>query len=384
MKQIVIIFSLLIIMKNLTSFVIIRINEVMKGIDMKKIIMTGGGTAGHVNPNIALMPRLKDKNFEIKYIGSKDGIEKEIIENINIPYYPISSGKLRRYFAIKNFTDPFRVLKGYFDARKILKREKPDILFSKGGFVSVPVVAAASHLKIPVLSHESDITPGLANKIGGKFSDNLLVTFPETLDYVGDKGILVGSPIREELYHGDKVKLREKLDFDNKPVLLVMGGSIGSVIINKHLRENLKTILKDFNVIHLCGKNNIKESLKYTLGYIQFEYVSDEMKDILALADLIISRSGANSIFEFLALKKPNILIPLSKGSRGDQVLNAISFKEKGYSFVIEEEKINSKVLLESINYVYKNKEDYIRSMEKSELLKSNENIVKLIVEKSK
>lgn len=351
---------------------------------MKKIIMTGGGTAGHVNPNIALMPRLRKNNFEIKYIGSKNGIEKEIIENINIDYYSISSGKLRRYFDFKNFTDPFRVVKGYFDARKILKKEKPDIVFSKGGFVSVPVVAAASHLNIPVLSHESDLTPGLANKIAGRFSDNLLVTFPETLNYVGEKGILVGSPIREELYSGDKEFIRKKLSFDYKPILLVMGGSIGSVIINKCLRESLDTILETFNVIHLCGKGNIDKNMKKLDGYKQFEYVSDEMKDILALSDLIISRSGANSIFEFLALRKPNILIPLGKGSRGDQILNALSFKESGYSFVIAEDNLNRETLIESISDVYKNRSEYISQMEKSEVLESNAKIIKLILDKTK
>ncbi len=348
---------------------------------MKKIIMTGGGTAGHVNPNLALIPGLKAINYEIKYIGSKNGIEKEIIERTKIPYFAISSGKLRRYFDVKNFTDPFRVVGGFFQAVSILRHEKPHLVFSKGGFVSVPVVMAASMLKIPVLSHESDITPGLANKIGAKFADKLLVTFPETLKHVGEKGILVGSPIRDELFEGDKVRGQEILKFEeDKTTILVMGGSIGSVKINDALRGALPVLLETFNIIHLCGKGNLSEELKDLEGYRQYEYISKEMKDFLQVADLVVSRAGSNSIFEFLALKKPNLLIPLSRASsRGDQILNANSFEEKGYSKVLEEEELTEVTLKMSIEDLYREREEYIKTMEKSEMLNGTPKIIQLI-----
>ncbi|MBO1265706.1 undecaprenyldiphospho-muramoylpentapeptide beta-N-acetylglucosaminyltransferase [Proteiniclasticum sp. SCR006] len=353
---------------------------------MKKIIMTGGGTAGHVNPNLALVPKLRQLSYEIKYIGSKNGIEKEIIGKTKIPYFGISSGKLRRYFDLKNFTDPFKVGAGFFQSLHILRKEKPDIVFSKGGFVSVPVVAAASFLRIPVLAHESDLTPGLANKLASRFVDRLLVTFPDTVSKIGEKAILVGSPIREDLYKGDGERAREAAGFtENKPVLLVMGGSIGSVKINTTLRKILPELLPIFNIIHLCGKNNLDESLKETLGYKQYEYVVEEMKDILQAADLIVSRAGSNSIFEFLALRKPNLLIPLSKGaSRGDQIENAQSFYKSGYSMVLVEEELTDVSLRMSILKLYEDREKFISHMEESQLSGATDKILELIEKYSK
>ncbi len=354
--------------------------------NMKKIIMTGGGTAGHVNPNLALMPKLRQLSYEIKYIGSNTGIEKDIIEKTKVPYYGISSGKLRRYFDVKNFTDPFKVGAGFLQALNILRKEKPDIVFSKGGFVSVPVVAAASFLKIPVLAHESDLTPGLANKLASRFVDKLLVTFPDTVPKIGKKAILVGSPIREDLYEGDGNRAKAAAGFiEDKPVLLVMGGSIGSVKINNYLRTILPELLKIFNVIHLCGRKNLDESLVETKGYKQYEYVLDEMKDILTAADLVVSRAGSNSIFEFLALRKPNLLIPLSKGaSRGDQIENAESFYNNGYSMVLVEEEMTEVSLKMSIDKLYEDREKYINNMVQSELSGATDTIIELIEKYSK
>lgn len=353
---------------------------------MKKIIMTGGGTAGHVNPNLALMPKLKQLSYEIKYIGSREGIEKEIIEKVKIPYFPIASGKLRRYFDWKNLSDPFKVSAGFFQSLNILRREKPDIVFSKGGFVSVPVVAAAKFLKIPVLAHESDLTPGLANRLASRFVDRLLVTFPDTVPKIGEKAILVGSPIREDLFKGDAALAIKSAGFiEEKPVLLVMGGSIGSVKINTSLRRILPELLQTFNIIHLCGKNNLDESLSDTSGYKQYEYVADEMKDILNAADIIVSRAGANSIFEFLALKKPNLLIPLSmSSSRGDQIENADSFSKNGYSMVLNEENLNDVSLKMSIERLFEEKEEYINAMNLSELGSATDKIIELIEKYSK
>ena len=211
---------------------------------MKTIVLTGGGTAGHVTPNIALIPFLKKEGWSIQYIGSKTGIEKDLITKENIPYHGISSGKLRRYVSLENLKDPFKVVKGLFDAYSLLRKIKPNLVFSKGGYVTVPVVLAAKLLGIPVIIHESDITPGLANKIASKGAKEICVNFPETLQYVGSKGVLTGTPIREELFKGDANKGRSLCKFTNhKPVLLMMGGSLGSVKINTCLREALDTLI---------------------------------------------------------------------------------------------------------------------------------------------
>lgn len=352
-----------------------------------KIIMTGGGTAGHVTPNLALVPKLKENGFEIKYIGSIDGIEKEIITKENIPYYGISSGKLRRYFSMKNFTDPFKVMKGTIQALRIISKEKPDVIFSKGGFVAVPVVMAASLKKIPVVAHESDMTPGLANKLSAPFCDKLCVTFRESLKYIKDnKGILTGSPIREEILQGDKSEGKKICGFnDDKEIIFIMGGSLGSQLINNEIRKNLDKLLKEFNIIHICGKGNIDESLNNKKGYKQFEFVREELPHLMKCCDYIISRAGANSIFEFLALKKPTILIPLSrKASRGDQILNSKSFAKEGYSLMIEEEDLKDDALYNKILELKNRKSELITNMEKSQSTNASETIVNILLESIK
>ena len=349
---------------------------------MKTIILTGGGTAGHVTPNIALIPRLKELGYEISYIGSCDGIEKKLIEEMNIPYYGISSGKLRRYFDLKNFTDPFRVLKGFGEAKKLLKQLKPDVVFSKGGFVTVPVVIAAGRRKIPTIIHESDMTPGLANKICIPSATKVCCNFPETLSSLPqDKAVLTGSPIRQELFTGDKEKARAFCGFKEvKPVILIVGGSLGAVAVNNAVRKILPELLKDFQVVHLCGKGKLDEKLTGLNGYVQFEYIQDELKDLFALADVVISRAGANAICELLALRKPNLLIPLSaNASRGDQILNARSFERQGYSVVLEEEELNHDVLLKAITDLYQNRETYIQAMKNSPQQNSIDTIIDLI-----
>ena len=221
---------------------------------MKKIILTGGGTAGHVTPNLALLPSLKKAGYEIRYIGSYQGIERKLIEGAGIPYDGISSGKLRRYFDLKNFSDPFRVAKGYFEALHLMKRYKPDVVFSKGGFVAVPVVLAAKHYKIPVIIHESDMTPGLANKICIPSAAKVCCNFPETLIYLPkDKAVLTGSPIRAELLEGDRSAGLSYAHLDeSRPVLLIIGGSLGSVAVNTAVRKILPQLLNTFQVIHIC------------------------------------------------------------------------------------------------------------------------------------
>lgn len=336
---------------------------------MKKIILTGGGTAGHVTPNIALIPELQKRGYEIYYIGSKTGIEKELIGNFDIPYFEISSGKLRRYMDIKNFTDPFRIIKGYSEAKKIIKKIKPDVVFSKGGFVTVPVVKAAKGQKVPCVLHESDISPGLANRLCLSSASAICANFPETIGNLPEnKAYLTGSPIRAELFDGNKEEGIKFCGFEEqKQTVLVIGGSLGSVKVNEAVREILPELLNNYNVIHLCGKDKLDESLVGTKGYAQFEYIQKELCDLLDAADVVISRAGANAICELLALTKPNILIPLSlEASRGDQILNAASFEKQGFSYVIKEEDLTSEGLLKAVDEVFANKEKYIQAMKES------------------
>ncbi len=350
----------------------------------KKIVLTGGGTAGHVTPNIALLPRLKELGYEISYIGSYEGIEKKLITDFDIPYYGIATGKFRRYLDIKNLTDPFRVIKGFGEARKYLKKINPDIIFSKGGFVSVPVIRAAATLHIPCIIHESDMTPGLANKLCIPVAEKVCCNFPETMSYLPkEKAVLTGSPIREELTKGDKVAALDMCGFTaNKPVILVIGGSLGAASINRAVRDALPKLLTDFQVVHICGKEKIDNMLLHTEGYIQFEYVKAELKDLFALADVVISRAGANSICELLALKKPNLLIPLPAGSsRGDQILNAKSFEAQGYSMVIDDDDLSPDLLTEKVTELYFTRQTFIDAMSKSHQLGSVTTITNLIEE---
>ena len=351
---------------------------------MKRILLTGGGTAGHVTPNIALLPRLRELGYDISYMGSYDGIEKKLITEFQIPYYGISSGKLRRYFDLKNFSDPFKVLKGYGEAVRTMKKLKPDVVFSKGGFVSVPVVLAAKHCKVPCIIHESDMTPGLANKLAIPAAWKVCCNFPETLQYLPkDKAVLSGSPIRQELLHGDALAARRFTGFaDDKPVILVMGGSLGAAAVNEAVRKILPTLLKDFHVIHLCGKGKLDASLSGLSGYVQYEYINEELKDLFALADLVISRAGANSICELLALHKPNLLIPLSAAaSRGDQILNARSFEKQGFSLVLEEETLTNELLLQTVRKLYAERVSFSEAMKASRQTDSIDTIIGLIEE---
>ena len=354
---------------------------------MKRIILTGGGTAGHVTPNIALLPGLKELGYDIHYIGSYNGIEKSLIEQFGIPYHGIASGKLRRYFSLQNFTDPFRVLKGFGEAKKLIKTLKPDVIFSKGGFVSVPVVVAGKQCQVPTIIHESDMTPGLANKLAIPSATKVCCNFPETLLHLPkEKAVLTGSPIRQELLTGSREAALQFSGLKNhKPVILIIGGSLGSVIVNNAVRAILPELLKSFQIIHLCGKGKVDESLSHLDGYVQFEYIQDELKDLFSLADIVISRAGANAICELLALHKPNLLIPLSaNASRGDQILNARSFERQGYSIVLEEEELSDSVLRDAIQKLYNDKDAYIARMKESKQGDSIQTILDLIQEASK
>jgi UDP-N-acetylglucosamine--N-acetylmuramyl-(pentapeptide) pyrophosphoryl-undecaprenol N-acetylglucosamine transferase len=331
----------------------------------KRIVLTGGGTAGHVTPILALLPALIKQGFECHYIGSRDGIECKLAEEAGLPYYGISSGKLRRYLSAKNFSDMFRVVKGLSDASALMRKIKPDIVFSKGGFVTLPVVVAARLAKIPAVIHESDLTPGLANRLALPFAGKVCVSFPETLKHIPQKkGVLTGTPIRSELFDGSVSEGLKICRFKRigKPVILFIGGSSGAASINRRVTEILPRLLNSFNVAHLCGKGNMPDETHE--DYAAFEYAGEEMPHLFAMADIVVSRAGANTIFELLALRKPNLLIPLSaRASRGDQILNAASFEKQGYSAVLHEEDLNAETLLEAVNALYAKRKDYAERM---------------------
>ena len=349
------------------------------------VLLTGGGTAGHVSVNEALIPVFNEKGYEIHYIGSHNGIEKELIGDGHpeVVYHAIQSGKLRRYFSMKNFTDPFRVGAGVLQAYAIIRKVKPEIIFSKGGFVSVPVVLAAKMAKIPVVVHESDVTPGLANKLALPFSNHIFTVFEQTLNDVPEgKATCSGAIIRPELFNGVREEgLRIAGLAGEKPVLIIMGGSQGSAVLNDAVRDDLPTILQSFEVIHLCGKKNVDETLYQTPGYTQFEYVTEGLPHLLAASDFAVSRAGSNAIFELLALQKPMLLIPLSAAkSRGDQILNAAHFKTLGLALVLKEEEVTRHPLSKELSLLVGEKESLESNMKKTATPKTPEKMVELIM----
>ncbi|WP_019415497.1 undecaprenyldiphospho-muramoylpentapeptide beta-N-acetylglucosaminyltransferase [Paenisporosarcina sp. TG20] len=355
----------------------------------KVIVLTGGGTAGHVSLNQAIIPTLKEQGFQIHYIGSKDGIELELIRDAfpDIKYHGISSGKLRRYASFKNFTDPFKVGKGLIEALLIVRKVKPVVIFSKGGFVSVPVAMAGKLANVPVVIHESDVTPGLANKIAMTFAHHIFTVFKETLQHLpSKKSSCSGSIIRSELFQGKKdVGLRMCGFVGFKPVLLIMGGSQGSEVVNEAIRSNLTQILNMYDVIHLCGKGKVKESLHNVSGYKQYDYVTKELPHLIHAADVVVSRAGSNSIFEFLALRKPMLLIPLSiQKSRGDQLLNARIFQTQGWASVIEEEEVTPDSFLMCLKDLNADADKMRLLMESSEYPKTPNEMVRLIISYAK
>jgi UDP-N-acetylglucosamine--N-acetylmuramyl-(pentapeptide) pyrophosphoryl-undecaprenol N-acetylglucosamine transferase len=338
----------------------------------KKIIFTGGGSAGHVTPNLALIEKFLKENWEISYIGSQTGIEKELIAKISIPYYAIVTGKLRRYLSWQNFIDPIKVIYSITQAFILCLKLKPNIVFSKGGFVSLPVVVAAWLCRIPVIIHESDLTIGLTNKLCFPLATKICVTFPETIKQIANKtkGVITGTPIRKDFFTGDATLGRKICSFiPEKKIILVFGGSLGAEIINKIIRELLPNILEKFQIVHITGKNKIDPTLQYS-GYKQFEYLHEEFPHVLAASDLVISRSGANSIYELIALRKPNILLPLARtASRGDQITNAKYCVNKGFSEMILEEQLTANVLLEKIALIEKQSDVMIAAMKQFEIL---------------
>lgn len=353
----------------------------------KKIIFTGGGSAGHVTVNLALIPKFLQDDWEVQYIGSEGGIEKQLVKDLEqVTYFGISTGKLRRYLDWNNVKDPFRVMKGVLQASRLIKKQKPNVVFSKGGFVSVPVILGAWLNRVPVVIHESDITPGLANKISIPFATKVCTTFPETIKHLRtNKAEYVGAIVREELKRGSAERGLTLCEFTkDKPILFIVGGSLGSQRINQVIRASLNQLLPKFQIAHICGKGQIDASLS-SEGYKQFEYVNQELSDIMAMSDVVISRAGSNLLFELLALRKPMLLIPLSKkASRGDQLLNAQSFKNQGYAEILFEEELSEVTLLQGVNQVFENRLTYVEKMKKKEEQDPIKKVIDIIKEVAK
>ncbi len=353
----------------------------------KKIVLTGGGTLGHVTPHLALIPHLQARGYEIHYIGTENGMEAPRMKAVEgVTYHAVKSGKLRRYFSWQNFTDPFRVIAGAFQSARLMGKIRPDVVFSKGGFVAVPVVFGAWLHRIPVLCHESDLTPGLANKLCRPFARRFATTFPECARALGPKAEMTGTPLRKELFRGDREKGLSLLGLKgDKPVLLMMGGSSGAQSVNAALRAALPRLTKQFDVAHICGKGNLEESLKGTPGYVQLEFLNEELPDVLACTDLVLSRAGANALCEFQALGKPMLLIPYPKGaSRGDQILNAASLEKRGLCRVLPQEKMTPDTLSGALEETWAHREELAQALKNAPPADGTQRVLELIEEVQK
>lgn len=351
---------------------------------MKRIVLTGGGTAGHVTPHLAILPHLLEEGYDVHYIGTENGIERKMMEKIpGVTYHGVKSGKLRRYFDWKNFTDPFRVLAGNVQSARLMRQLKPDVCFSKGGFVAVPVVMGAWLHGVPIVCHESDLTPGLANKLCAPFAKKIATTFPECAEALGEKAECTGTPLRPELFKGDREKGLRMCGFDGqKPVLIMMGGSLGAQKVNAALREALPRLLEKTDVLHLTGKGNLDEGLRGLKGYCQFEFLDAELPDALACADFVLSRAGSNALCEFQGLKKPMLLVPYPKGaSRGDQILNAESFRKRGLCHVLLQENMTGDSLYEAILKLMEEKDTLVKNLEAAPPADGTQAILRMIHE---
>lgn len=353
-------------------------------IKQPKILFTGGGSAGHVTPNIALIEKFRAENWQIAYIGTADGLEKTLISKLNVAYYSIPCGKLRRYFSWKNFIDPFKIGMGFLKSLFLLLTIKPNVIFAKGGFVSFPVVVAAKFLRIPVAVHESDLTPGLANKLCAPFATKICLAFAGTLKFLANnpKAVVTGSPIRTDLFKGNTEKGKQLCGFSSdKKIILVYGGGLGAEKINQTLRLVLPKLLMNYQIAHLCGKGKTDANFDHLTGYKQFEYLHEEFADVMACADLVISRSGANAVYELIALKKLNILIPLAtNASRGEQVFNAKYFAEKNCSYILPQDKLEEQSLFTAIAFVTKHEEQFRAAMAKENIVNGTDAIYKLLM----
>lgn len=352
-----------------------------------KIVLTGGGTMGHVTPNLALIPFLMEAGYEIHYIGTENGMEAGKLRAMpGVTYHAVKTGKLRRYFSWQNFTDPFRVVAGAFQSARLMGKIRPDVVFSKGGFVAVPVVVGAWLHRVPVVCHESDLTPGLANKLCKPFAGRFATTFPECAAALGQKAEMTGTPLRPELFRGNREKGLRLFGFDDeKPVLLMMGGSSGAQSINTALRAALPALSTTFQVAHICGKGNLSPELEGTPGYSQKEFLDEELPDALACTDMVLSRAGSNALCEFQALGRPMLLIPYPKGaSRGDQILNAHSLEKRGLCRVLLQENMTADSLTEAILKTWADRDTLEKNLREAPPADGTKRVLEMIEEERK
>ena len=336
----------------------------------KKLVLTGGGTAGHVTPNLALVPALRERGFEIEYVGSHEGIEKTLVARSGLPYHAVHTGKLRRYASWQNLIDPFLTLWGVVEAVLLMRRLRPRAVFSKGGFVAVPVVVGAWVNRIPVLVHESDLSPGLANRLSFPFARHVCMSFEETRERLANprKAVFTGTPIRPELLQGDRARgIRDLGLASDRSTLLVFGGSLGAKALNDAVRPLARAMPADLQVLHVCGKGNLDPTLNGVAGYRQFEYLDAGFADVLACADVVVSRAGANTLWELLALRKPAILVPLpAVASRGDQIENAKLFADRGWATVVEQRELSPERLLASVELMLRERARFVAALERA------------------
>ena len=354
---------------------------------MKKIVLTGGGTLGHVTPHLALIPHLQAAGYEIHYIGTENGMEAPKMRSVpGVIYHAVKGGKLRRYHSWQNFIDPFRVMAGAVQSARLMGKIRPNVVFSKGGFVAVPVVFGAWLHRIPVLCHESDLTPGLANRLCRPFAKKFATTFPECAEALGKKAEMTGTPLRPELLEGSRVRGLALFGFEGKkPVLLMMGGSSGAQRVNLALREALPRLTGNFDVAHICGQGNLEASLEGTPGYAQREFLDAELPDALAATDLVLSRAGANALCEFQHLGRPMLLIPYPKGaSRGDQILNAESLRKRGLCHVLQQEDMTADTLVEALMDTWQDRENLEKALREAPPADGTKRVLEMIAEIAK
>lgn len=347
------------------------------------MLLTGGGTAGHVTPNLALLPALRARGFAVEYVGSRAGIERRLAREAGLPYHGIQTGKLRRYASLENFIDPFRIVIGILQAIWLLARVRPRIVFSKGGFVGVPVVVGAWLNRVPVVVHESDLTPGLANRLSFPFARRICLSFRETAEQLPGRDVLyTGTPVRQSLREGDAARACERFGLEpGRRTVLVFGGSLGAQAINEQVRAALPELPNDLQVLHVCGAGNLDPALDGRAGYSQYEYLADDFADALACADVVVSRAGANSLAELIALRKPAVVIPLpTAASRGDQIDNARLFADKGYGIVLAQSDLSVSTLLARIQEAFERRQDFVAAMDEAESHDPVDRIVELLV----
>ncbi len=346
---------------------------------MATIVLTGGGSAGHCTPHLAVLPYIKNDFDKIYYIGSENGIEKDIIGD-ELPYYAVPCAKLNRKFTVANFAIPFKVISGIKKAGDILDELKPDVVFSKGGYVSVPTVIAANRRKIPVIAHESDYTAGLANRLTSGLCKKVLTSFPETAKNIKN-GEYIGSPIRNSIYGASKKDALKSFGFSGqKPVLLVIGGSLGAKALNDALRAALPDLIPKYDVLHICGKGNLTENPPKR-GYFQAEFIK-KIENAFAAASVCVTRAGSNALFELLSLKLPCVLIPLPKGaSRGDQILNAAYFQRLGLASVLPQDALTNESLTFAVNAAYANRFNLLRNFEKHPVKDKSRQISRILAD---